>query len=416
MRVLVVGAGPAGLMATLKLAENGVDVTLVDKERRIGGAGLRSDGKLNFDPEIGHSLVGLLGRKRVEKYLEEVKSFFKGMGVETKEPSSWLKRVFGQRALSSGGYTFMASEQAHLGTDVLSALLARSEKRLVAALGVDLKLGVEKYDLDFRGHDALILAPGRSGAVWVRKLLGEDFFIPGPIDIGLRIEFSSILTEFLSEVGIYDLKIKGRTKRFDDPVRTFCMCHGGYVIKEAYPEGLVGVNGHSFSASKGSNSNIALLSEVNLTEPVEDATKLGLSIARTFFVLGEGSPLVQRLGDLRRGRRSTLARIERNKVKPTLGSAVPGDISLALPARILCNLLELLEVLDALLPGVNSDPTLLYGPEIKFYSGKAKVNEWFQTRRKDIYLIGDASGYTRSIVGAMISGLVAAEALLGESS
>jgi len=188
------------------------------------------------------------------------------------------------------------------------------------------------------------------------------------------------------------------------------------VIKEAYPEGLVGVNGHSFSVSKGSNSNIALLSEVNLTEPVEDATKLGLSIARTFFVLGEGNPLVQRLGDLRRGRRSTLARIERNKVKPTLGSAVPGDISLALPARILCNLLELLEVLDALLPGVNSDPTLLYGPEIKFYSGKAKVNEWFQTRRKDIYLIGDASGYTRSIVGAMISGLVAAEALLGESS
>jgi uncharacterized FAD-dependent dehydrogenase len=258
----------------------------------------------------------------------------------------------------------------------------------------------------------ILAAPGRVGAVWFAeqaRALGIELK-HGPIDVGVRVEVPAVVMEPVIKVS-RDPKFHIITKTFDDFVRTFCVNYMGYVMEERYDD-YVGVNGHSLRAKKSTNANFAFLTRVELTQPVTDTTAYGRSIAYLATTIGGGLPLLQRLGDLRKGRRSTWERVERGHVKPTLRSVTPGDISMALPGRIVTNILEGLERLDQVIPGVASDSTLLYAPEVKLYSMKVTVDEDMETNVPNLFVAGDGAGLSRGIITAAATGLLAARGIL----
>jgi uncharacterized FAD-dependent dehydrogenase len=232
----------------------------------------------------------------------------------------------------------------------------------------------------------------------------------GPIDIGVRVEVPAIVMDKATKIN-RDPKFHIRTKRYDDFVRTFCTNERGFVVKEEY-EGFICTNGHSMTSVESENTNFAFLVRIELTEPLENTTKYGRSVAKLATTIGGGKPIVQRLGDLRRGRRSTAARLERNHVRNTLTEVTPGDISMALPHRIVMNIIEGLEKLNEIIPGVASDSTLLYAPEIKFYAMHLAVDRNFQTSIPRLFAAGDGAGLSRDIVKAAATGILAARGIL----
>ena len=260
----------------------------------------------------------------------------------------------------------------------------------------------------------LLLAPGRGGAHWFKNIaerLGIEVE-PGPLDIGVRVEVPYYVTEHVTSVN-YDPKIVMYTRSYDDMVRTFCTNPQGFVLKEYYDDGTVGVNGESYRETKSKNTNFALLVTLKLTMPYTDVLELGKSIAVMATKLGMSRPLIQRLGDLEKGRRSTWDRIMRSVITPTLRDVTPGDISLALPYRIVEDIVEALSRLDTVYPGVASPQTLLYAPEIKYYSVKAKINYNFETTVPGIYVAGDGAGLSRGINIAAATGVLAARGIIG---
>jgi uncharacterized FAD-dependent dehydrogenase len=261
----------------------------------------------------------------------------------------------------------------------------------------------------------VIAAPGRAGSYWLReqvKNLGVKTSF-GPIDVGIRVEFPYEIYEKIAEV-MYDAKFRLYTKSFDDLVRTFCTNPRGYIVKEVYDE-FVLVNGHAKRDSKTVNTNFALLSRVSLTNPVEDSTSYGRDIARMALTIGGGKPIVQRLTDLLNGRRSTWGRLNKSAISPTLTDVTPGDIGMVFPHRIVRNLIEGITVLDEIISGLLSNNTLLYAPEIKFYDTNYKVSKTMETTCKNFFVAGDASGHSRGIVYAAVTGIVAAEGVLDKS-
>jgi uncharacterized FAD-dependent dehydrogenase len=238
----------------------------------------------------------------------------------------------------------------------------------------------------------------------------------GAIDVGVRIEVPGIVMDPICRIN-RDPKFHITTPTYDDFVRTFCVNHRGYVVKEMYKdvgEGYVGVNGHSLRDKQSDNTNFAFLTRIELTEPVENSTEYGASIAKTATTLGGGKPLVQRLGDLKRGRRSTWKRIERGQVRPTLLGVTPGDIAMVMPHRVVTNILEGLERLDAVIPGVAADSTLLYAPEIKFYAMRAEVGATMETSKENLFIAGDGAGVSRGIITASATGIMAARGVLSK--
>jgi uncharacterized FAD-dependent dehydrogenase len=265
----------------------------------------------------------------------------------------------------------------------------------------------EKITADF-----VIAAPGRAGAYWLREQAHKlgvktDY---GPIDVGVRIEFSSEIYEKIKDV-MYDAKFRLYTETYDDMVRTFCTNPGGFVSKETY-DSFVLVNGHAKKNEKSNNTNLSLLTRISLTNPVEDTTLYGRSIAKLATTIGGGKPILQRYKDLRKGRRSTWERIKRSSITPTLTDVTPGDISMALPQRIVTNIIESLEKLDSIIPGLASDSTLIYAPEIKFYDTLYTTNEHLETNLENFFVAGDASGHSRGIIYAAVTGKIAAEGVL----
>jgi hypothetical protein len=232
-----------------------------------------------------------------------------------------------------------------------------------------------------------------------------------PVDIGVRVEVPAKVMEEVTEVS-WDPKFHIMTKTYDDFVRTFCACPNGYVTTENYGNSIFGVNGHSMFHSRSDNTNFAFLVKVALTEPLEDTTEYGRLIANQANVLGGKKPLIQRLGDLKAGKRSTWERIKRSHVKPTLKEVTPGDISMAYPHRIIQDILEGLDMLSNVIPGLNSDSTLLYAPEIKFYARRVQTNEHLQTKIPNLFVAGDGAGLSRGIVGAAATGIIAARGIL----
>ena len=424
-KVVIVGAGPSGLFAAHELAEN-YDVTIIERRNYVGGSGLHSDGKLNFHPNIGGDLTQFLPETKAWDLVEYIRNIFRGLGVEAVTLNeSGLKEV--ETRAVKAGIRFIKINQNHIGSDHLPQIMMRMQGLLVEknvkfqmnTVVTELRIekgkvaGVETNE-GYYPADEVILVPGRTGSRWLTDLmkkLGIKLKF-NPIDVGVRIEVpNEVMDDIIRGCGIWDPKFHIYTPSYDDFVRTFCVCPAGFVVKETYEDSVFGVNGHSMRDTGSPNTNFALLTRVNLTHPIENTTEYGRRIAQLANTLGGKRPLLQRLGDLKGNRRSTWDRINRSYVEPTFKEVTPGDISMAFPHRIVRNLLEGLEKLDNVMPGINSDSTLIYAPEIKFYAMRIDTNRQLRTQIENLYVAGDGSGVSRGIVGAAATGIIAARGI-----
>jgi uncharacterized FAD-dependent dehydrogenase len=431
--VLIIGSGPAGLFAAIWLERLGMDrIAVVDRHPYPAG-GLLNDGKLNFDDRIGIDLNELqIDRETAQDLMEEIKRIFTGFPRcrQVTFPDKNEKIEALGRIAREQGAQFIAPEQWHWGTDNGKAVVdyLRSHlKKTAFLLGTEVS-SIEKQDnAGYRlicrrnrkdvCHTARILlaAPGRSGAYWFRDR-AEELHIRhnfGPIDVGIRVELHRTLYDPITDI-VYDPKFIFATARHGDRVRTFCTNPGGRVRVEKYCSFKL-VNGDALSVRKTKNTNFALINTVSLTKPFSDTTEFGQMIARQFFLLGGGKPIVQRIGDFREGRRSSTATFD--SVSRHFGlckatyNAVPGDITLGMPARIMDNLWESLKKLDKIVPGILHPSTLLYAPEIKFFDTHFPTDRTLETNVKGIFVAGDGTGKSRGIVGAGISGIIAAKGI-----
>ena len=391
-----------------------------------GGAGTFSDGKLNFIPKIGKSdLFKYMSESEAYKLIDETEEIFTKFNMDSDVyPSNMDEALKLKKQVAINGDRLLLIKQKHLGSDKLPGYIEDFSNYLEDN-GVILKentdvVDIEKcsdgYNIKTKNEDYkaayVIVAPGRTGAKWIQEL-ADKYKIPylsQSIEIGVRVEVRKEILEEFTNV-IYDPTIFIKTDTYGDEIRTFCTNPGGFVAKENY-YGYICVNGHSLKDIKSNNSNFAFISKVSLTEPATNTREYGESIARIANVLGESKPIIQNLKDLKRGRRSTWHKINKGFIEPTLKDCVAGDLALVLPHRIITNILEGLEKLDKIMPGVNNDETLLYGPEIKFFSNEISTNNNFKLENDNIYFVGDGAGKAGNIVTAAATGLVSARDIL----
>ena len=456
--VIIVGAGPAGLFAAYELVEkrNDLKVLLIDQgklaENRVcsmnkygtkclncnpcqilsgyGGAGTFSDGKLNYVPKLGKSdLYKYMSSDEADKLLIDTESIFNKFDMDSDVyPTNMESALKIKKEVAKTGAKLLIIKQKHLGSDKLPGYITKFTNYLKDK-GVSLLESTEVVDIvsgdketvvkckknkksfDYKAKN-VVVAPGRTGAKWIQEL-ADKYNIPylsQSIEIGVRVEVRRELLEDLCSV-IYDPSIFIKTKTYGDEIRTFCTNPGGFVTKENY-YGYICVNGHALKNIKSNNSNFAFISKVNLTEPVTNTREYGESIARIANVLGDSKPIIQTLGDLKKFRRTRSSRLEKQFLTPTLKDCVPGDLALVMPHRIITNIIDGLEALDKIIPGVNNDETLLYGPEIKFFSNEIETDNHFKANNMNMYFIGDGSGKAGNIVIAAATGLVASRDIL----
>ena len=460
--VAIVGAGPAGLFSAYQLiTENkNLKVAVLDKgscvKNRVcpmnkngvpckncnpcailagyGGAGTFSDGKLNFIPRLGKSdLTKYMSETEAYKLIDDTEEIFNKFKMDASiYPSNMDEAVEIRKKVAIAGAKLLLIKQKHLGSDHLPeyidgiceylenngvTLIDRANVLDIRSLATDkhivtYKKGKNEVELEAKN---VIVSPGRTGAKWVQELADkyEIPYLSQSIEIGVRVEVRRDIMESITNV-IYDPTIFIKTKTYGDEIRTFCTNPGGFVAKENY-YGFICVNGHALKEVKSNNTNFAFISKVNLTEPVTNTRLYGESIAKIANVMGDGKPIIQSLKDLKSGRRSEWHRINKGFIEPTLKDCVAGDLALVLPHRIISNILEGLETLDKIIPGVNNDDTLLYGPEIKFFSNEIETDNNFKLKNTNIYFIGDGAGKAGNIVTAAATGLVAARNILKES-
>lgn len=425
-KVTVIGAGPAGIFAANTLSEK-CEVTILEKRNFVGGSGLHSDGKLNFHPQIGGDLTEFIPVQEAWNLVKSIQETFTRLGVKmAHSDKEGLKQMTAKAA--KAGIKFVQIEQNHIGSDFLPAVISRMETQLKEK-GVKILLETPANDIHVeKGRvksitsdgeefqtDAVLLAPGRIGTNWLIEQMNKlgvsmDY---NPIDVGVRVEVpDEVMDEVIHDYNVWDPKFHLFTPSYDDFVRTFCVCPSGFVVRESYGEDYFGVNGHSMRKNHSGNTNFALLTRISLTEPLENTTIYGRRIAQLTNTLGGGQPILQRLGDLKKNRRSTWERIERSYVNPTLKHVTPGDLSMAYPNRIIKDVTEGLEMLDRVIPGINSNSTLLYGPEIKFYAMRIQTDEMLRTKIPNLYVAGDGAGVSRGIVGAAATGIISAKGIL----
>ena len=457
--VIIVGAGPAGLFAAYELISNNknLKVAILDRGNDVktrvcpmnklgipcqncnpcnilsgyGGAGTFSDGKLNYIHKLGKSdLTKYMTESAAMKLIDETEEIFNKFKMDAEVyPSNMDEAKEIRKKVAIAGAKLLIIKQKHLGSDHLPEYI-NGICDYLKELGVELisrcdVLDITTENIDnhkiickLKGKDKtftakkVIVAPGRTGAKWIQEL-ADKYKIPyysQSIEIGVRVEVRKDIMEELTNV-IYDPTIFIKTKTYSDEIRTFCTNPGGYVTKENY-YGYICVNGHALKETKSNNTNFAFISKVNLTEPVTNTRLYGESIARIANVLGDGKPIIQSLKDLRNGRRSEWHRINKGFIEPTLKDCVAGDLALVMPHRIITNILEGLETLDKIIPGVNNDDTLLYGPEIKFFSNEIETNNDFKLENDNIYFVGDGAGKAGNIVTAAATGLIAARDII----
>ena len=445
--VIIIGAGPGGIFSAYELAEKRPELKIAVFEtghalnRRhcpidgnkvkscisckscsimsgFGGAGAFSDGKYNITNDFGGTLYEYIGKKQaldLMKYVDEINLRYGGAGTKL---YSTAGTRFKTLCIQNDLHLLDASVR-HLGTDinylVLENLYAHLKDKVDFFFDTPVK-SVEALEHGYRIHckdeiylcDACVISVGRSGSKWMEQVC-RDLDISthsNRVDIGVRVELPAEVFAHLTDE-LYESKIVYRTEKYGDRVRTFCMNPRGAVVNEN-TNGIITVNGHSYEdpARQTENTNFALLVAKHFSEPFKDSNGYGESIARLSNMLG-GGVIVQRFGDLIRGRRSTPSRIEDAFITPTL-SATPGDLSLVLPKRILDGIIEMIYALDKVAPGTANDDTLLYGVEVKFYNMEVEVNEHLESRYPGLYIIGDGSGITHSLSHASASGVFVA--------
>jgi len=443
--VIIVGAGPAGIFAALELSKvEGLKVVILDKgsdiEERLrkvprsllcgwGGAGAFSDGKLTLSTEVGGQLTAYVPDGEVARLIKYVDQIYLDFGAPEKvygTNEDEVNRIARKAVLAD--LKLIPSAIRHVGTDQWPDMLRRMREVVEKRVGVRMETavgtiltregraaGVETASGEAIEGKYVIIAPGREGADWLlgeaRRLELES--INNPVDVGVRVELPAPVLEELTNA-IYEPKLIFYSPSFDDKVRSFCVCPYGEVVVE-YNDSVTTMNGHSYANKKTNNTNFALLVSTMFTEPFREPITYGRYIASLSNLLS-GSVIVQRLGDLKAGRRSTWSRIEHGLVEPTLKTATPGDLSFVLPYRHLAGIMEMIEAMDKLAPGVASRHTLLYGVEVKFYSSRLRLTPSLETDITNLFTIGDGAGVTRGLVQSSASGVIAAREIIKRSS
>lgn len=446
--VIIIGAGPGGIFSAYELMQKNKDLKIAvfdaghslekrhcpidgDKVKNcikcktcaimngFGGAGAFSDGKYNITNDFGGTLYEYIGRKQaidLMEYVDKINMSHGGEGTKMYSTAGTnLKKLCLQNKLK-----LLDASVRHLGTDINYIVLENLYNEMKDHMDFFFDTPIEKIEILDNGNYRVdtkdnsydckkcIISVGRSGSKWMETVC-NDLNIPtksNRVDIGVRVELPAVIFSHLTDE-LYESKIVYRTEKFEDNVRTFCMNPYGIVVNEN-TNGIVTVNGHSYESAdlRTENTNFALLVAKHFSEPFKDSNGYGESIARLSNMLG-GGVIVQRFGDLVRGRRSNTKRIEEGLVTPTL-AATPGDLSLVLPKRILDGIIEMIYALDKIAPGTANDDTLLYGVEVKFYNMEVEIDEHLQSKYPGLYIIGDGSGVTHSLSHASASGVYVA--------
>lgn len=452
--VVIVGAGPSGIFTAMELIRRGSrhHITIVEKGRAIenracpkaktnkcmnckpychittgfSGAGAFSDGKLSLSHEVGGDFPSLVGESFAQELIDYTDKIYLEFGADTKiegiaDPDA-VKDI--RRRAISAGLKLVDCPIRHLGTEKAQKIYYAIEQYLLEQ-GVEMIFGWECSDLILEGEkcrgvqiikggeqreiyaDKTIIATGRRGADWLEGICAEHGIAhqPGTVDIGVRVECRNEIMEKVNEV-LYESKLIGYPKPFKNKVRTFCQNPGGFVSQENYDNNLAVVNGHSYKDLKSSNTNLAILCSHNFSVPFNQPIAYAQKVGELTNMLGNGHILVQRFGDILDGKRTWQKELEQSNVKPTLPDAVAGDITAAMPYRAMINIINFIQAMDEVVPGFASYETLLYSPELKFYSNRIKMDENLVTSIEGLHCLGDSSGWTRGLMMASCMGVL----------
>ncbi len=456
--VIIIGAGPSGIFCAYELIKENKDlkILMVEKGRPIekrmcpkrttkqcigcqpcaittgfAGAGAFSDGKLSLSPDVGGNLPDILGYDRAMELIKESDDIYLKFGADTNvygiDKETEIREI--RRRAINANLKLIECPIRHLGTEEGYKIYTRLQEHLLAS-GVEMMFGTMVKDIIIddkkakgiitaKGEtyyaDEIVSAIGREGSDWFKEICKEYGIETkvGTVDIGVRVEVRDEVMEFLNK-NLYEAKLVYYTPTFDDKVRTFCTNPSGEVATEYYDNNLAVVNGHAYKSKefKTNNTNFAILVSKNFTKPFKTPIEYGKHIAQLSNMLCGGRILVQTFGDFQRGRRTTEERLCRNNLIPTLKDAVPGDLSLVFPHRIMVDIKEMILALDKVTPGIASDETLLYGVEVKFYSNKVVVNTDFETSIEGLRAIGDGAAVTRGLQQASANGISVARSIL----
>ena len=449
--VIIVGAGPAGIFSALEITgKTGLTVLVLEKGPDInqrkcpasrgfecihcepclllsgwGGAGAFSDGKLTLSTGVGGWLNQYMTEQKLAELINHVDKVYLRFGATEHLYGTDIEKVEAiERKASLAGLKLVHQKIRHMGTERCAETLRKMRQELNDKVEIKLKKGVKGVIVKNGAVEGVetvngerffgryvIVAPGRSGAEWLQteaQAMGLKT-LNNPVDVGIRVEVLASVMEDLTSV-LYEPKLVYYSKLFDDQVRTFCVAPYGEVIAESY-NGVLTVNGQSYAEKKTENTNFAILVSTSFTEPFKEPIAYGKYLARLSNLLS-GGVMIQRLGDLEAGRRSTPERIARSVITPTLKNATPGDLSFILPYRYLADIREMLQALDKIIPGINSRDTLLYGVEVKFYSSRLQLSNCLETKIRNLFTIGDGAGVTRGLTQASASGVIAAREII----
>ncbi len=458
--VIIIGAGPSGIFCAYELIEKRPElkILMIEKGRPIekracpkrktkmcvgckpcsittgfAGAGAFSDGKLSLSPDVGGNLPEILGYDKTSELLKESDNIYLKFGADTDvygvDKQKEIQEI--RRKAINANLKLIECPIRHLGTEEGYKIYTRLQEHLLEQ-GVEMAFNTMVKDIIIEDNVAkavitdkgetiyapeIVSAIGREGSDWFSHICDNHGIetLVGTVDIGVRVEVRDEVMEFLNK-NLYEAKLVYYTPTFDDKVRTFCTNPSGEVATEYYENGLAVVNGHAYKSQeyKTNNTNFAILVSKNFTKPFKTPIEYGKHIAQLSNMLCDGRILVQTFGDFQRGRRTTEERLCRNNIIPTLKDAVPGDLSLVFPHRIMVAIKEMLLALDKVTPGIASDETLLYGVEVKFYSNKVVVNPDFETSVKGLRAIGDGASVTRGLQQASANGLSVARSILSK--
>jgi len=462
--LIIVGAGPSGIFTALELIrkDKNKKILLIEKgspiEKRrcpkdktkncvnckpychittgFSGAGAFSDGKLSLSPEVGGDLPELIGYEYTEELIDYTDKIYLEFGADTKiegvESKEEIKEI--RRKAIEAGLKLVDCPIRHLGTEKAQEIYKKIEDYLIEN-NIEIRFGTQAKDIivenneikgviltDALKHqneetvyaDNVVISAGRKGADWLKTLCVQHNIAhkAGTVDIGVRVEVRNEVMEKVNNI-LYESKLIGYPAPFKNKVRTFCQNPGGFVSQENYDNNLAVVNGHSYKDKKSNNTNLAILCSHNFSYPFNEPIKYGIKVAELLNMLGDGKILVQRYGDIIDGKRTWQKELSRSNVTPTLLDAVAGDITSAMPYRTMTNILNFIEALNTVVPGFAGTETLLYGPEVKFYSNKVELSQNFETNIKNLYCLGDASGWTRGLMMASLMGVRMGQ-ILGE--